>query len=89
MKMFWLDSVYSFIIANWNWLIQRLAKKGFKFSALFLVLSPLRDRSQMVFWDRIAPFQPTWIYWKCNRLKQRQDEIYQQFELNLVEIQFG
>ena len=36
----WLDSVYSFIIAKFNWFTEMEAKLGFFLSVLFLVLSP-------------------------------------------------
>jgi len=36
----WLDSVYSFIIAKFNWFKEMETKLGFFISVLFLVLSP-------------------------------------------------
>ena len=38
-KWLWLDSVYSFIIAKFNWFIEMEAKLGVFISVLFLVLS--------------------------------------------------
>ena len=39
-KWLWLDSVYSFIIAKFNWFTEMEAKLGFFLSVLLLVLSP-------------------------------------------------
>ena len=39
-KWLWFDSVYSFIIAKFNWFTEMEAKLGFFLSVLFLVLSP-------------------------------------------------